>query len=113
GFRKYSKNSSPSKSRRSRLTPRSTVCSKRVANSRFVTYRNGRANASAAIEPRRLQRWRKLCEFQAKNPTGRTAVRFSRLPSTRQKTGSRTDAGRGWFGIFGFWPFELDNDIVT
>ena len=40
------------------------------------------------IAPRRIQRPRKLCEFQVKNPTGRTAVRFSRLPSTRQKIGS-------------------------
>ena len=37
GFRKYSKNSSPSRSRRSRLTPRRTVCSRRVAKTRLVT----------------------------------------------------------------------------
>ena len=48
--------------------------------------------ASVAMAPRRVQRCRKLCEFHAKKPTGRTAVRFSRLPSTRQKTGSRAGA---------------------
>ncbi len=40
------------------------------------------------MAPRRIQRPRKLCAFQVKNPTGRTAVRLRRLPSTRQKTGS-------------------------
>ena len=48
---------------------------------------------AAPMVPRRVQRPRKLCAFQVKKPTGRTAVRFSRLPSTRQKTGSGT--GRG------------------
>src|SRR5215469_3174062 len=38
------------------------------------------------IRPRRVQRSRKLCAFHVKNATGLTAVRSSRLPSTRQKT---------------------------
>jgi hypothetical protein len=76
-------------------------------------YSSGRATASKAIAPRRLQRSRKLCAFQAKNPTGRTAVRFTRLPSTRQKTGSRTDEPGAGFLLCEFWSIELDNDVVT
>ena len=52
----------------------------------------GGAMASTPMVPRRAQRSRKLCAFQVKKPTGRTAVRLSRLPSTRQKTGSREGA---------------------
>jgi hypothetical protein len=66
-----------------------------------------------AMAPRRLQRCRKLWEFQAKKPTGRTAVRLSKLPSTRQKTGSLAGAGGFWFGIFGFWSIGLDNDVFA
>src|SRR5262249_12488104 len=45
----------------------------------------GLINASNATPPRRSHRSEKLCAFQVKNATGRTAPRLSRLPSTRQK----------------------------
>src|SRR5512145_1509391 len=41
--------------------------------------------ASSATPPRLIHRSEKLCAFQVKNATGRTAPRLSRLPSTRQK----------------------------
>src|SRR5262245_43089284 len=46
---------------------------------------SGLINASNATPPRRIHRSEKLCAFQVKNATGRTAPRLSRLPSTRQK----------------------------
>ena len=53
-----------------------------------IVEKKGRATAWAPMAVRRAQRPRKLCAFHPKNPTGRTAVRLSRLPSTRQKIGS-------------------------
>ena len=38
------------------------------------------------IKPRRRNRSVKVCAFQVKKATGLTAVRSSRLPSTRQYT---------------------------
>lgn len=113
GFSTYSKYSSPNRSRRSRLTPRKTMCNTRVAKTRFVQYRSGRASASAPIAPRRLQRSRKDCAFQLKKPTGLTAVRSSKLPSTRQKTRLRTSAGEipCALGLFPFALPETDEDI--
>src|ERR1700728_547918 len=69
-----------------------------------------------AMAPRRVQRSRKLCEFHAKKPTGRTAVRFSRLPSTRQNTRSRASAAGAFCPvgtIFEMWSFGLDGNIVS
>src|SRR5437868_597334 len=39
------------------------------------------------MAPRRIQRSAKLCAFHAKKATGRTVLRLTKLPSTRQKTG--------------------------
>src|SRR5262249_28324673 len=69
---------------RSWLTPRSNVCTSRVANARLIAYANGRDNAIAAIPARLAQRSAKLCEFQVKNPTGRSAPSSSGDPSARQ-----------------------------
>src|SRR5580704_7685968 len=67
------------------------------------------------MAPRRAQRSRKVCAFQVKKPTGRTAVRLRRLPSTRQKTGSRAGAGRLllWCAEGArFGSMDLADDIV-
>src|SRR3984885_5842891 len=66
--------------------------------------------------PRRIHRCRKVCEFHAKKPTGRTAVRFSKLPSTRQKTRSRAssaEAARPAGSMFEVCSFGLDGNIVS
>jgi hypothetical protein len=54
-----------------------------------------------AMPARRAQRSAKLCEFQVKKPTGRTAPSSSKEPSTRQK--------ETWpVLVAGKTPFELD-----
>ncbi len=65
-FKMYSKYSSPSESRRSRVTPDKRVCSTRVANTRLLAYRKGRTSASARAPPRRAQRPANVWEFQVK-----------------------------------------------
>src|SRR5690242_18673029 len=66
---------------------RTMAIATRVANTRLVAYRKGRSRACTKTAPRRIQRSAKLWAFQAKKATGRTVLRLSRLPSTRQKTG--------------------------
>ena len=73
--------------------PAELVCTTRVANFRFVEYRNGRSAAIRKISPRRRNRSAKVCAFQVKNATGCTTVRSSRLPSTRQYTVGDATAG--------------------
>src|SRR5262249_48964433 len=68
----------------SRLRPRRNVGSTCVARMRSTENSSGRIIANKANPPRRSHRSEKLCAFQVKNPTGRTALRLSRLPSTRQ-----------------------------
>ena len=62
----YSKYSSPSESRRSRVTPDKRVCSTLVANTRLLAYRKGRTKARARAPPRRAQRPANVWEFQVK-----------------------------------------------
>ena len=76
----------------------------------MIVGEKGRATAIAPIAPLRAQRPRKLCAFQVKNPIGRTAVRFRRLPSTRQKTGSRFSEGRLRACSCEVWPIALEVD---
>src|SRR5207302_5908323 len=69
-------------------------------NTRSAAYSKGRNTACRKMLPRRSHRSEKLCAFQAKKATGRTVLRFSRLPSTRQYTGA-------------LWPLLSVSDVNT
>ena len=56
----------------------------------------GRSTAIRKTSPRRVHRSEKVCKFQVKNAIDRTVVNSSKLPSTRQYTGS------SWPGPPGF-----------
>src|SRR2546428_12109410 len=59
----------------------------------------GLTSAKRPSPPRRIQRSEKLWAFQVKKPTGRTALRLRRLPSTRQKIpAGEASGGRVIFG---------------
>src|SRR5580704_14478005 len=74
----------------------------------------GLRSANPAITTRLDQRSRKLCAFQLKNAAGGTAVRSTRLPSTRQKTGPRAPAGNvsRALALFSLSVPETNEDIM-